>query len=577
MIDPNIALAYSIYSNKGLYALLIGSGVSRSAGIPTGWEVVLDLTRKLAYMEGDENPSDPAEWYRRKYQEEPDYSKLLKAIARTPDERQQLLSGYFEPTEEEREAKLKLPTEGHRAIASLVVNGFVKVILTTNFDRLIEQEIESQGMAPVVLSTTDAIKGAKPMVHQQCTVIKLHGDYLDPRIKNTPEELSLYDDELNVLLDRVVDEYGIIVCGWSGEWDVALRAAFDRAPNRRFPMYWAARSAPGAKAKELTQRRDAVFVKIADADSFFDDLATRVEALENLHQPHPLSVASAASVTKRFLSEPKYSIKLHDLVHQETERVYARLQTEFQGFTGYFDTLPRAVDQYWSITEILRVIGMNIAYFSDEASSLLVRCVLRLTNDPTDDLGGTKPVDFTHRAIPSLMLLYTSGIAACANNRGQTVCAVAKAMTLRKYEQEQPYLVAVDWPDIHKIFHHAREKSKELFPVSEWFYERCKTSAASLVSDPSAFERQFDRFEVLLSLAFLNLDPEVANGISAWAPLGRFAYKHRRTYQAKFLNEIAEDDGIVRSLLEEEIYSSKQEVEKAKDILIDVINRRGIY
>lgn len=35
-------------TSPGTYALLLGSGVSRAAGIPTGWEVTLDLVRKAA-------------------------------------------------------------------------------------------------------------------------------------------------------------------------------------------------------------------------------------------------------------------------------------------------------------------------------------------------------------------------------------------------------------------------------------------------------------------------------------------------------------------------------------------------
>jgi hypothetical protein len=41
-------LAVAIYHNKGAYALLLGSGLSRSAGIPTGWELTLDLIRQIA-------------------------------------------------------------------------------------------------------------------------------------------------------------------------------------------------------------------------------------------------------------------------------------------------------------------------------------------------------------------------------------------------------------------------------------------------------------------------------------------------------------------------------------------------
>src|SRR6266436_1579843 len=53
-LDPTVALAFSMFSNKGVYAVLLGSGVSRSAAIPTGWEVVLDLIRRLAHLLGED-------------------------------------------------------------------------------------------------------------------------------------------------------------------------------------------------------------------------------------------------------------------------------------------------------------------------------------------------------------------------------------------------------------------------------------------------------------------------------------------------------------------------------------------
>ena len=122
MIDPAISLAFTMHSNRGVYAILLGSGVSRSAGIPTGWEVVLDLLRKLAYIMGQDCEPDPSAWYENIFGEEPEYSKLLDEISKSPAERQQLLRNYFEPSEEEREQGLKVPTAAHKAIAELVAN-----------------------------------------------------------------------------------------------------------------------------------------------------------------------------------------------------------------------------------------------------------------------------------------------------------------------------------------------------------------------------------------------------------------------------------------------------------------------
>ena len=68
MIDPVHSLAFSIQANRGVYAVLVGSGVSRAARIPTGWEVTLDLIRKLAKLCGETCDPAPELWYRKKFE-----------------------------------------------------------------------------------------------------------------------------------------------------------------------------------------------------------------------------------------------------------------------------------------------------------------------------------------------------------------------------------------------------------------------------------------------------------------------------------------------------------------------------
>lgn len=94
VVDPLLSLAISMQSNPGIYALLLGSGVSRSAGIPTGWEVTMDLTRKVAELQGEDPNPDPERWYVDKYGMRPDYSRLLLEVAGFPAERQALLRGF---------------------------------------------------------------------------------------------------------------------------------------------------------------------------------------------------------------------------------------------------------------------------------------------------------------------------------------------------------------------------------------------------------------------------------------------------------------------------------------------------
>ena len=63
MLDPINSLAFSVQSNRGIYAVLLGSGVSRAAGIPTGWEITLELVRKVAVLQGEVCEPDLAARY----------------------------------------------------------------------------------------------------------------------------------------------------------------------------------------------------------------------------------------------------------------------------------------------------------------------------------------------------------------------------------------------------------------------------------------------------------------------------------------------------------------------------------
>ena len=175
------ALALSLHHSPGVHAILVGSGLSRAAGIPTGWEITLNLIGRLAALDGVTESEDWAAWYRAKYSKEPSYSEILDTLASTQAERRAILESFIAADDDGEPRK---PTKAHHAIAQLVASGAVRVVVTTNFDRLIEAALRDAGVEPTVIASDDAIAGATPLVHAKCTVIKVHGDYLDTRIKN---------------------------------------------------------------------------------------------------------------------------------------------------------------------------------------------------------------------------------------------------------------------------------------------------------------------------------------------------------------------------------------------------------
>lgn len=76
-VDPVVSLALSITAKPGSYALLLGSGLSRAASIPTGWEITLDLVKKAMASDGveDDALADPLKWHQEQFGREPDFPK----------------------------------------------------------------------------------------------------------------------------------------------------------------------------------------------------------------------------------------------------------------------------------------------------------------------------------------------------------------------------------------------------------------------------------------------------------------------------------------------------------------------
>jgi hypothetical protein len=78
--DPLITLASSLQAAPGTYALLLGSGVSRAAQVPTGWEVVTTLARRAATASEEDPGVDPIAWYAGRFGGTADYSRLLEEL-----------------------------------------------------------------------------------------------------------------------------------------------------------------------------------------------------------------------------------------------------------------------------------------------------------------------------------------------------------------------------------------------------------------------------------------------------------------------------------------------------------------
>lgn len=499
MIDPIQSLAFSMQANPRVYAVLIGSGVSRPANISTGWEITLDLVRKLAAVKKENCDPDPAAWYRGKSGRDADYSKLLDDLAKTPAERQQLLRTYMEPNEQEREAGEKQPTAAHRAIAVLAAKGFVKVILTTNFDRLMETALSDEGVVPTTLSSPDQVKGALPLIHTKCCVFKLHGDYLDTRIKNTPAELNEYPSESDQLLERIFDEFGLVVCGWSAEWDGALRKAIYRTESRRFTTYWALRDDAGDEAQRLIDHRQAQVIRIKDADEFFKTVQQSVQSIEEYSIRHPLSTEIAVANLKRYISENRYRIQLSDLIKDAVEQVVEKTPIP----KGELNLMKSARRYEEACSTLLAMALVGGSWAEEDHEQVWQQALDRISSRWSNTIG-SDPILNTLQRYPATLLLYALGIGAVEADRLRFLGRMLET-PIRIGPSNVPAVRILNSPNFleNRINH---------------IHDTLRPYAKHIIPSDDRYTLMFDKFEILvsLSLAYKKSQLSEAERDQAW-------------------------------------------------------------
>lgn len=579
--DAMLSLSLSFHKNKGSYALVLGSGISRAASIPTGWEIIVALMREIAVLNGKNKEdisedSDLEAWYRTAFGE-PTYSELLSKISKnSPAERSRALKSYFEPNTEDIGMKRKVPTLAHIIIAKLIKQGFIKVIITTNFDRLLESALRAEGIEPTVISSAHQIKGAEPLVHSQCTIIKVHGDYLSLDTKNITSELEKFDRKMVKLLKKIFDDFGLIVCGWSAEWDIALRSVMESVANRRFTIYWAAHNGVLARnAKELVNfKRCCEIIPIESADAFFQDLYNKVISLEEIAQEDPVNVQVAISTVKRFLPNELDQIRLHDFVCRERERVFEALKG--QEFHLFFSdksepSIWLRIKRYEKLLEILLAILIEGCYWGNETHFSFWKSIIHRVGSKLQENSKIYGDEIWEKAAlyPPLFLLYGGCISALSCKKYNTVTELMIGIKLRVSSRSKDEVSISTLSPVH-VYDKSSWDPYAHNVVSQRLQEALRLPLKHYIPDDNHFEYYFNLFELILNLCFIFEKQKVGHTrhhifyvSSSSLDLNRFKKEINELREAHFLVQCGLFDGKIENLIKAmEVLCPENEREK---------------
>lgn len=319
--DPILTLASSLDSIPGSHAALLGAGISIAAGVPSAWGVQEWLIRRLATLRDAPVPDHPHDWFAEQFGRDATYESLLEGLAPTPQDRQGILRGLFEPETLDPDAERPSPTAAHQALARLAAAGALRVFVTLNFDHLMEQALRNEGVEPTVVRTAADLAGLAPLHTLRAVVIHLHGDYLSPSsMRNTVDELAAYEPELVSFLGRLLSDHALLIVGWSAEYDPALRSVLQQSLLERFTSYWITRGQLGPLAADVATASRITHVR-GVADVQLGRLADAHAALRDRHSRHILTMHDTVTAAKREIAAQPIAIQVHDRLRGELARL----------------------------------------------------------------------------------------------------------------------------------------------------------------------------------------------------------------------------------------------------------------
>ena len=234
MLPPIVKLATSAAPGEAKYVCLAGAGLSKDAGLPTAWDLMLE-TAALLRVAGADDGTDLQTWFMASQYKDMKYSELIGGLFNSSVEQQNFIRDKL---------KAEKPGEAHLLLAELARRKVLRCIITTNFDNLIEQALQQVGLSVQVIANDDDLKHSDPLIHcKQFRVYKPHGTLGVGRLRNTPADLDKLSPRMERELVKILRDHGLIVLGYAGA-DESILNVFKQRKQQFYPTFWLNPSAP---------------------------------------------------------------------------------------------------------------------------------------------------------------------------------------------------------------------------------------------------------------------------------------------------------------------------------------------
>ena len=301
-------LAASLHDAKkeGGAILLVGAGISVSAGIPPAFKLM-----KIAI---ENFPNYFTEEEQRLAQEDLSqlqYNDIMTKLSNV--KRKELFKWFIEGNKDKGIKKAKL-NFAHIAIAELLKQGYFSRILTVNFDPLLIHACYMVGMYPFpAIYDLGAMGKVNAELLHDPSIVYLNGQHVGFVQRNTTDQLEAHKETLTQIVRSTGCNKTWVVAGYSGENDPLMHALNELRPYNNW-LYWLEYSDQILQKEShhfLENDEECKVIYQADADIIFMKIAELLNCnLDFIERPDVELTLYEKELCTRQISQNPYPIRI---------------------------------------------------------------------------------------------------------------------------------------------------------------------------------------------------------------------------------------------------------------------------
>lgn len=363
--------------------LLVGAGISVSAGIPPAFQLMklavkefpdfFNPKEKLLLKEISELNNEEKEEVKKLQ-----YNKLMSKLSNI--KRKELFSWFIAGNEEKKIPQTKL-NFAHIAIAELLKQGYFSRILTVNFDPLLIHACYMVGMYPFpAIYDLGAMGKVNAELLHDPSIVYLNGQHIGFVQRNTDGQLKAHEETLKQIVRSTGCKKPWIVAGYSGENDPLMKALSELRPYNDW-LYWLNRSESLRKDQNGETVKSHQFLEMdeecktihdCDADETFMYIAELLEcSLDFIERPEIelkkyLKEISFNSKQKKIIQYKEKIEKYISILEEEKNKeAFDRIDAAEKLFSEAWNNINETNKSHLNINEKITLLDKAEELFSD--------------------------------------------------------------------------------------------------------------------------------------------------------------------------------------------------------------------